>query len=487
MRLLPHPTFKLAFIAAVLAGCGGGGGDSLTVGDPGTAPGSSIVLTAACTPGSDYLCSGLEILRVDDKVALTENGVQVYGFSTSDLLGPDYNPDDNPDHTAAEGLMLDPECNSASTCGVAEVRKQRAENGRLVLLLDNMNLLWNRRDERPMIIDTFSTEMGRATLDSNNVVRFSRNLPPPYDLDFYDWAVKKANGTQANYANNVYFPRDWPVRCGEDENGQPRTCRETESEGVQHRPAEAADSWRNGGLGYDKASASRYHSDGDLRAGDDTPDPDTGERRWIIDSSEENQGFGSAYPGFKGYRTLNNRSYQYANLATWLTSDTVNIVEWVTDGMTPYEHAKFRRGMVTFGDVTAPTALPASGTVTYRGFIYGHHVENSEVDIDEFIGDVSITVNYTAGTATITTDNTRTHDSEGRPVALPIEFTSVTILDPAANGLRNYSSGDAAAGGMSGGISARLFGPQAEEMGGVFSMDDAGGQTVIAGFIARKQ
>jgi hypothetical protein len=363
-----------------------------------------------------------------------------------------------------------------------------------VLLLDRLDISWDRRTERPMIIDTFSTQMGRATIDGDNVVRFDTNLPPPSDLNFYDWAVKGANGTQANYANNVYFPRDEPpVRCPEDDNGQPTDCPTTESEGVKHTRAiddedTAATAWQNGGFTPDMTSAARLHGEGDLRAGDNTPDPVTGERRWIVDSSEKNQGFGSAYPGFKGYRTLNIRSYQYANLGTWLSSDTVNIVEWVTDNEPSYEHVKFRRGMVAFGDVTPPAALPASGIVNYRGIVYGHYVPDSTVELDEFTGDANISVNFSTGEATIAITNTRTHDREGMPVALPITFTSATTLDPARAGLRNYASGAATAESMQGGVSARLFGPQANEIGGAFSMENsATGQTAIGGFIARRQ
>jgi hypothetical protein len=500
MQLPSRHTFKLAFIAAVLAGCGGGGGDPVSSANPppggnnggnngGDNGGGSdtVVLTAACTGPSAYLCSGRDILRVDRGVALTQNAVQVYGLSTSDLLGPDANPN----RTIATGLML-PDCDSPTNCGVAEIRKQGTENGRVVLLLDRLGLSWDRRTERPLTIDTFSTQMGRATMDGDNVVRFDTNLPHPSNLDFYDWAVKGANGTQAHYANNVYFPRDEPpVRCPEDDNGQPTDCPTTESEGVKHNRAidnrdTAATAWQNGGFTPDMTSAGRLHGEGDLRAGDNTPDPVTGERRWIVDSSEENQGFGPAYPGFKGYRTLNIRSYQYANLGTWLTSDTVNIVEWVTDNQPSYEHAKFRRGMVAFGNATPAGAVPSSGTITYRGIVYGQYVPNSTEEISEFTGDASITVNYATGDATINLSNTRTHEN-GLPVPLPISFTSDATLDPVNAGLRNYASGAANAESMQGGVGARLFGPQANEVGGTFSMEDGSGQTAIGGFIALRQ
>lgn len=484
MQPLTRHKFKLLFIAAVLAGCGGGGGGtgSSGVGDGGNTGGNNggntggnnppgnVVLTASCADSSDFLCSGREIQRLDNGVALTANSVQVYGLSTSDL-----DRETNPNHTIATGLML-PDCSSPAACGVAEVRKQRTENGRYVLLLDRLGLNWDRRNDRPMTIDTFSPIMGRATIDGNNVVRFNSYLPPPSDLDFYDWAVLRANGTQANYANNVYFPRNWEVRCTESW----PDCPDTETSGISHR----AGDWQNGGLQPDSAGAQRYHGEGDMRAGNNTPDPVTQADRWIPESNGAG-GFGPAYAGFKGYRTINNLSYRYANLATWLTADTVNIVEWVTDGQPDYEHVKFRRGMVAYGDPTASSSVPGSGSVTYTGRVYGQYVSGPRVDITSFTGDVSVTVDYATGQASIQVTNTRADNSTGN--SIPVSFTSSAALDPAGSGLRNYASGAATANGMLGGISARLFGPDAAEIGGTFSMDNATGQTAMAGFIARRR
>src|SRR5690606_9192796 len=118
MQLLPPHTFKLAFIAAVLAGCGGGGDGGSGVArpdqggnDPRPGNGGNVILTVACTDTS-FLCSGRSIRGVDDRVVLTDNAVQVYALSTSDL-----DRATNPDHTIATGLML-PDCTSSTNCGV---------------------------------------------------------------------------------------------------------------------------------------------------------------------------------------------------------------------------------------------------------------------------------------------------------------------------------------------------------------------------------
>src|SRR5690606_13483261 len=224
------------------------------------------------------------------------------------------------------------------------------------------------RSQRPMIIDTFSTVMGRAEIDSNNVVRFRTDLPPSSNTAFYDWSVRGAAGTQANYANNVYFPREAPpVRCPDDT----PNCPSTESEGIRFNPGD----WRSGDYTPDVTDAARLHGEGDLRAGD-KPDGTP---------IDDNDGNASSYPGFKGYRTLTNRSYQYANVGTWLTADTVNIVEWVTDSLPSYEHVKFRYGMVAYGDVTPPAAVPTTGTYTYSGLVHGSYVSNGTVDRTPFI------------------------------------------------------------------------------------------------------
>lgn len=477
-------------LAAALSACGGGGGgggkDPGSGGDPSVNPdtGGQSSTLLPCVNTATNQCSGGSIIQSEGSVAMTEFGVQVYGSSTSDQLPPAQNPNT----TAAWGLEPD-------SGGIAEIRLEKNANGavtRAGMLLENIGITWDGDTARPRIIEIFSPTQGRATLanDANRSIMFGP-LPPASDLDHYDWAVRGMAGTQANYANNVYFPRPEPIRCPAGDTGCP-----TDYADVAPQLEFKAGPWRQSGqtlqTAADETSVARLHEDGDLRAGDDVRGPN-GERQWIDDSD----GFGVSYPGFKGYRTLNNWSYQHVNLANWLTQDTVEIVEWAGGAN---EHNKMRRGFVAFGNVTPEANIPSGGTATYQGAIYGYFAPtatatSSAEDVDHFRGTATIQVNFAApGTATITFADTRTFDSAGETI--PSSFTVDAQIGGANGGPSNYLYGSIATAGRQGGIGARFFGPTDNngpaEIGGTlsFTYTPAGSterQTVIGGFIARKQ
>lgn len=192
---------------SLLSGCGGGDGGG--TGQTGTSAspqqtgtGTEVVTAAAACPGSGTECTGPTIVRTDQGIGVTDFGVQVYGISTNDLLTP------NPAPQVAYGLR-------PATGGMADVRVSKATDGRLAsvtLLLSNLGLSWDGKTERPRIIETFETRQGRVQLDANGLA-VRQPLPAATDLSFFDFGKKGVNGTQANYANNIYFPRTEPVRC----------------------------------------------------------------------------------------------------------------------------------------------------------------------------------------------------------------------------------------------------------------------------------
>lgn len=186
-----------------LSGCGGGGD-----GDGDGGPADTVLLpqqgstSAMVCPTDDMACTGDLILHTDHGISVTASGVQVYGISTNDLLTP------NPAPTLAHGLR-------PATGGIADVRISKAADGRLAtvsLLLSKLGLSWDGKTERPLIIETFSPTQGRVQLDQAGLARLEP-LPSFTDLNFFDFAKKGAAGTQAHYANNIYFPRTEPVRC----------------------------------------------------------------------------------------------------------------------------------------------------------------------------------------------------------------------------------------------------------------------------------
>lgn len=450
-----------------------GGASTPSTGDPATStisgpPGAPATIDGAamvmrCEDGPGVQCSGTAPLRTDNGIVLTASGVQAYGRSTSDLMTP------NPTMTSAFGL-------APASGGWAEIRLTKDASGSAsapALILRNLGLTWDGRNERPPIIETFRTSAGRIQLDANGRIT-SLPLPPSADLDFYDFARRgPASATQANYANNVYFPRaDNPARCPDDLN----PCPAIETNGLR---AVAGD-WRSGGTTPDAANAVRVHEDGDVHAGDGIPDASG--QRTILPGGD---GPGVPFPGSKGYRSFDNLGYRYSNLSLWLTQDTVVFQEWAGLGN---EHNKNRRGVVAFGEVTPPADVPASGNASYAGLVEGWYSSNGSTDPVVFRGVASVTVNFATREATVVLRDAASSEGTG---TIPINFSGRTLLGWAGTNTANYFMGAASNGGLRGGISGRLFGTASAvpaEVAGIVSLaDPLTGATVLAGFLTRRQ
>ncbi len=414
-------------------------------------------MTMSCVDGASFQCSGETILRVDNGVALTRSGVQVYGRSTSDMVVP------NVDATRAFGL-------APASGGIAEIRVAKDGGGRLTakaLILRNLGLTWDGRTERPVIVDVFDPTRGRTVLNSAGA--FTQvALPQSSDFGFYDASVVGPSGTQANYANNRYFPRNEPTRCGSS------NCLTAETPGLQF----AAGDWRSGGTNPDMTFGYRLHGDGDMHAGDGVPG---------------GTGPGVPFPGSKGYREFNNRGMQYGNLASWFTQDTVQIVEW-TAGSGALEHNKNRRGLVAFGAVSDPSTVPTTGSVRYNGSVHGWYAPNATDEPTPFRGTAAVTPNFATRQVTVEVFGVR---SEENGALLPISFNTTIAMGAVGQNVANYMTGVISSGALTGGLSGRYFGPvvapgtatagPAELAGALQLSNSATGATVVGGFIAKKQ
>jgi hypothetical protein len=416
-----------------------------------------------CPDGVNFQCSGTNVLRTENGITLTNSGVQAYGISTSDLANPIVIK------TSASGF-------APASGGLAEARVAKDANGVTsspILVLSNLGLSWDGKSDRPPIIETFSQTQGRTSLTATGAVT-SSPLPPPTDLSYFNFGTLGPAGTQANYANNRYFPRSTPSRCGADVN----PCPTTETSG----PTRSTGDWRNGGATPDSLSVVRVHEDGDVHAGYG-PNDANGNPTIL----EGGNGASVPFPGSKGYRGFDNWALQYSNLGAWVTQDTVLIEEWSHLGN---EHNKNRRGLIAYGAVTNPATVPTTGTANYSGFAYGWYAPNRAADPSVFRGTATVTVNFATRQVTVSVQNATTYDSAGAPV--PVNFTSTTTMGAAGSDLTNYMTGTAASGALTGGVSGRYFGPVAAggpaEIAGTFQMSNAtGGQTVIGGFMGRKQ
>ena len=436
------------------------------------APVTSGSTTMSCVDGAGYQCSGQSILRTENGVALTSSGVQAYGKSTNDLATPIADP------TTAFGLTL-------ASGGVAELRV--AKDGASVvsapaLLLSNLGISWTGTSERPRIIETFKTTAGFVKLDSTGVIT-TGSLPASSNLGYYDFASKGSAATQANYANNQYFPRSYPSRCP----SYMVVCPTTETTGLRYLSGD----WRTGGFIPDMAAADRVHEDGDVHAGDAGVDPVTHNPIYLSGAS----GPGVPFPGTKGDRHLVNWGLQYGNLGAWLTKDTVEIFEWGASN----EHNQNRRGAIAYGAVSNPAIVPASGSATYAGFAYGWYAPSAIEEAIIFRGEATMTVNFVTRVVVVTIKNTIGYDwhTETYVIPVPVALTAPTAMGAAGGNVANYLTGPVDDSGFKGGLSGRYFGPVITsgtsgagpaELGGTFSLSNAAsGQAIVGGFIGRKQ
>ncbi len=434
---------------------------------------SAIVMLAACMTmtacgggdsGDQYLsssgasgcpagvsaCSGdAETGRIGT-LRLTASGIQVAAASTNDLLA-------TPRHRGAEAQIaygLAP-----FEKGLAGLRVARAPDGAVTavnLLLSGLGLSWDGARERPSIVETFGLARGRIQANASGMATLA-TLPAASDNAFWNISPANRNGTQANYANNIYFAREPLTSHCLDADA---ACLAAARNGLRLRRG----NWRSGGIMPDQVEGTRLHEDGASQAPDAIP-----------------------FAGFKGYRNLWSWNYRYAHLAGWVTQDTVEIIEWGGDD----EHNKARRGIVAFGEPTAPNTIAHSGSANYTGLAHGWYSPDGAIEPYPIAADVEVQVDFAARTARLRLSNLRV-DEDQNPSPQFIGDSSNTLAFGAGNTVGGAVSHGSAAGHMG----ARFFGPVSNgapaEIAGAFSLRGGASTSItgtifgLGGFIARR-
>ncbi len=455
--------------AAVLIACGGGGGGggstTPTPVVPATAPLptdiTGVSTSMSCVDGTGWQCSGTQ-LRTDNGVTLTNSGVQAYGRSTSDLVPGNANP------TTATGL-------EPTSGGTVEMRFKRTIPGnfavtRAGMIMTNLGISWDSANPRPPAIEVFEPTQGVTKLNTDGTLSWANTLPPPNDMSYYNWQGLGANATQANYANNRYFPRTAPVICPPGTT----TCASTETAGINY----LIGAFRTGGTDPDRTTATRLHSDGDVKAG--VPPGPPG---------------GVPFAGNKGIRSLVAFSFDYANIGTWATEETVLVDEWAGPGQ---EHTANRRGVVAFGETTPSAQMPEAAGIVYSGVVYGWYFAGSGTDLTYYRATATLTVDFETRQVKIEISNATQDGST--TVTVPVAASVTVGMGAKGSNVANYFTGVAASTGanaMRGGIGGRFFGPVAAgrsgnigpaEIAGSFSLlDSTSKASTIGGFIGRRQ
>lgn len=402
-----------------------------------------------CAAGVSACSGDAETGRIGT-LKLTASGVQVIAASTNDLLATPRQR--GADAQIAYGLApLDQ--------GLAGMRVTRAADGAVTavnLLLSGLGLSWDGTHERPTIIETFGLARGRVQMDASGAVTLAA-LPAASDKAFWNNNAATAGGTQANYANNIYFAREQSSgHCVEGD----VTCVTAAKNGLRLRRGD----WRIGGTTPDQVEGTRLHEDGATQAPDAIP-----------------------FAGFKGYRDLWNWNYHYANVAGWITQDTVKIVEWGGDD----EHNKARRGVIAFGETTPAKDIPRSGTARYTGLAHGWYSPDGVIEPYPIAADVEILVDFAARSTTVRLTHLRIDEDQNPSPQFVADSSNVVAF-----GSGNTFGGAVTHGSATGHLGARFFGPVSggapPEIAGAFSL--RGSQTTdvtgpifgLGGFIARR-
>ncbi len=431
----------VTLLACMIAACGGSGdgGDRYL----GSSSGGS------CAAGVSACSSDTETGRIG-ALKLTANGVQAIGASTNDLLAtPGMR---GGDAQLAYGLApLDK--------GLASIRVARDTAGAVTaanLLLSGLGLSWDGTHERPPVIESFGLARGR--IQGGTGLASLVALPAASDAAFWNNHPASGGGTQANYANNIYFPRELSTTHCTDTDA---TCIAAAKNGLRLRRGD----WRNGGTTPDQADGGRLHEDGATQAPDNIP-----------------------YAGFKGYRNLWNWNYRYALLGGWITQDTVSISEWGGDD----EHNKSRRGVVAYGELTPPKTLPTSGSARYVGLAHGWYSPNGVIEPYPIAADIEINVDFAARSARVQLSNLRIDEEQNPSPQLITESSNTVSVTTAANTV----GGAVTHGDTAGHLGARFYGPVSNggppEIAGTFSVRGSSGSPIVGtmfglgGFIARR-
>jgi len=143
-------------------------------------------------------------------------------------------------------------------------------------------------------------------------------------------------------------------------------------------------------------------------------------------------------------------------------------------------------GAISFGKVTPVTGIPTSGTATYQGLSSGGYIDPSGAG---FVHAAQMTSNVDFGARSVAFS---TSNSTSAPLSSPVVTTPIPALNlsgtltyaPGSNQFTGLvtTSGSVSDPAMAGSATGRFYGPNAEELGGVFALKGTGPQGMLGGF-----
>jgi hypothetical protein len=143
---------------------------------------------------------------------------------------------------------------------------------------------------------------------------------------------------------------------------------------------------------------------------------------------------------------------------------------------------------VTLGSATDFNAMPVSGTANYSGLAAGTYVDATGWPSD-YAASMAATVDFGAARS-VSFSTTRSLilplGSEDVIAAPELNLAGTLSISPSANGFSGAVSTTGPSVNLTGTLTGRFYGPNAEEMGGVFALTGSGTEGLLGGFGAKR-
>ena len=137
-------------------------------------------------------------------------------------------------------------------------------------------------------------------------------------------------------------------------------------------------------------------------------------------------------------------------------------------------------GALSIGAPTAGSAIPTTGGATFNGATMGFY---SDATGEGFVAvsDLTVTADFAARSLSFNASNTQKVNTTTAATSAAANLNMTGTLTY-TSGINSFSGTLNAAGGMTGTSQGRFYGPNAEELGGVFSLSGAGVEAYMGSY-----
>ena len=162
----------------------------------------------------------------------------------------------------------------------------------------------------------------------------------------------------------------------------------------------------------------------------------------------------------------NSLAYNYQAFGLWLGLDELGGSTW--EGYI---------GAMSLGTPTASISIPSTGVSTFRGYTMGLHTTTPTMGLTA--GEFLLNANFATGNHSFMTTNTGDTSGGWFGPNSNLNLSGTLTYSPTTN---SFTGGVTSAGGMAGSASGRFYGPNAEEVGGLFVLSDGSTETYTGSF-----